>query len=38
VALIESFNPDESDTYTAELTVLVNHEIKASAHHSIHIE
>jgi hypothetical protein len=37
-ALIESFNPDEAGTYTAELTVLVNHNIKASAHHSIHIE
>jgi hypothetical protein len=36
-ALVESFNPNEAGTYTAELTVVVNNDIKASAHHSIHI-
>jgi hypothetical protein len=36
-ALVESFNPNEEGAYTAELTVLVDHNIKASAHHSIHI-
>jgi hypothetical protein len=37
-ALFESFNPNEVGTYTAELTVVVNNDIKASAHHSIHLE
>jgi hypothetical protein len=36
-ALVESFNPDETGTYQTELTVLVNHDIKASAHHNFHI-
>jgi hypothetical protein len=37
-ALVESFNPDEVGTYNAEVTVVVDNDIKASAHHSIHIE
>jgi hypothetical protein len=37
-ALVESFNPNETGTYSTEVTVVVDHDIKASAHHTIHIE
>ena len=36
-ALVESFNPDEAGTYKAEVTVVVDHDIKASAHFTVHL-
>jgi hypothetical protein len=36
--LIESFNPNEVGTYDLDLSIWVNSEFKAHAHHAIHIQ